>query len=156
MSLPSSVADFVTCDRLLQKVFHFYCLLFTFMFTVQFKNVPEFSKHFTRTVYNFVLISNLATSILGRILCANSLGKKPSQILQLFFETLLRVKIIIFEHASRVKYTEFLLARCLPSSESLNGPLIFVILGLDCTSKEYSSCTLLGGPNRQDSSSAKP
>ena len=41
------------------------------------------------------------------------------------------MKIIIFEHASRVKDTEFLLARCLPSSENPNGPLVFIL----CTFK---------------------
>jgi len=65
--------------------------------------------------------------------------------LQLLFKTLRTMKNIIFEHASRVKYTEFLHARCLPSSENLNGSLVLVLCTfIVCTSKE-SSCSLLGG-----------
>ena len=37
------------------------------------------------------------------------------------------LQITFFEHASQVKYTEFWFAHCLPSSENLNGPLVFVL-----------------------------
>ena len=78
------------------------------------------------TFYNFVFISDFLDKF-----CEPIVKGKTSQALQLLHETLHTVKIIIFEHSSQVKYTEFLLARCLSSSENLNGPLVFEL----CTFK---------------------
>ena len=63
------------------------------------------------------------------------------------------VKMIIFKHASRTKYTE---SFWVLKASTVHLSLYCVLLGLDCTSKESSSCTLLGSRNRQDSSSTYP
>ena len=58
--------------------------------------------------------------------CEPMVKGKTMQVLQLLFETLHKLQIIFIEHASRVRYTEFWLAHCLPDSENLNGTLVFL------------------------------
>ena len=118
------------------KLYYFYCLLFTFTFTVQFKTDD-------RSYWQ----------LLGHILWANSLEKGyPSP------PTSLRDFTHVADH---ILWTCFLgqeyriLARTLKISVA-HLSLYRLLLGLECTSKESSSCTLLGGRNRQNWSSANP
>ena len=95
--------------------------------------------------------------LLGRILWANSLGKDypgPPTSLQDFAHG---------KHQSlNMLPTSSIQNFCLRNAcqvlktSTAHLSLYCVLLGLDCTSKESSSCTLLGGQNRQDSSSANP
>ena len=100
---------------------------------------------FITSIVSYLHISLQCNSKPTTILISNFLDKfcgpieegETIQVLQFLFETLHTLQTIFFEHAFRVKCSECL-ARALLTT-FCRPTLHRVLLGLDCTSKEYSS-----------------